>query len=270
MSLATMQHLQSRPLICSGALTLSAHGQAKVVLVLTILVGVVASSLFLSLGIITTGNQVDEHFTRRATEVAREIEGSWDDVETKALWLHTACRPRDITRPQFRELYEHMSHKGVNFQAISCAYNVTIDEREALEDEARDCFQENNPHVNYSDFTGLEPDPANPGGLTALSRSEHPFYFPVRFIEPIEGNEAAIDFDLYSSASRAQTIEAALTNWKPTLTPRLKLIQETDPSAYSVILMHPGIPVSTDPGRRPRELATLVIRIPDVLHSAVR
>jgi signal transduction histidine kinase/CheY-like chemotaxis protein len=249
----------------------SQRAWAKVVLVLTILVGVVASALFLSLGIITTGNQVDEHFTRRATEVAREIEGTWDDVETKALWLHTACRPRDITRPQFRELYEHMSHHGVDFQAISCAYNVsTFDQRETSEDEAREYFQENYPYVNYSGFTGLEPDPANPGGLTDLPRSKQPFYFPVRFIEPIQGNEAAIDFDLYSSASRAQTIEAALTNWKPTLTPRLKLVQETDPSAYSVILMHPGIPVSIDPGRRTRDLATLVIRIPDLLHSAVR
>jgi hypothetical protein len=89
----------------------------------------------------------------------------------------------------------------------------------------------------------------------------------VRFIEPVQGNEAAIDFDLYSSASRAETIEAALSNWNPTLMPRLKLVQETDPSAYSVILMHPGIPVSTDPGRRPRDLATLVIRIPDLLHT---
>jgi CHASE1-domain containing sensor protein len=70
---------------------------------------------------------------------------------------------------------------------------------------------------NNSGFTGLEPDPANPGDLTALTRSEQPFYFPVRFIEPIQGNEAAIDFDLYSLASRAETIEAALTNWRPTI-----------------------------------------------------
>jgi signal transduction histidine kinase/CheY-like chemotaxis protein len=250
----------------------SQHTSAKVFLVLTILVGVFASSLFLSLGIITTGNQVDEHFTRRATELVREIEGAWDDVETKALWLHDTCRPRDITRTQFREVYELISNNGMDFQAMSCAYNISTDEREALEDEAREYFQEKNySTVDYSGFTGLEPDPANPGGVTALPRSEQPFYFPVRFIEPIQGNEAAIDFDLYSSASRAETIEAALKNWNPTLTPRLKLVQETNPSAYSVILMHPGIPVSNDPDRKPRDLATLVIRIPDLLRtSAVR
>jgi signal transduction histidine kinase len=247
----------------------SQRAWAKMFLVLTIFVGVFASALFLSLGIITTGNQVNEHFTRRATELVREIEGAWDDVETKALWLHDTCRPRDITRTQFREVYELISDNGMDFQAMSCAYNISTDEREALEDEARKYFQEKNDStVDYRGFTGLEPDPANPGGVTALSRSEQPFYFPVRFIEPIQGNEAAIDFDLYSSASRAETIEAALTNWNPTLTPRLKLVQETDPSAYSVILMHPGIPVSTDPGRKPRDLATLVIRIPDLLHTS--
>jgi signal transduction histidine kinase/CheY-like chemotaxis protein len=247
----------------------SQRAWAKIFLMLSIFVGVFASALFLSLGIITEGNQVDEHFTRRATELVREIEGAWVDVETKALWLHDTCRPRDITRTQFREVYELISNNGMDFQAMSCAYNISTDERESLEDEAREYFQEkNDSSVNYRGFTGLEPDPANPGGVTALSRSEQPFYFPVRFIEPIQGNEAAIDFDLYSSASRAETIEAALTNWNPTLTPRLKLVQETDLSAYSVILMHPGIPVSTDPGRKPRDLATLVIRIPDLLHSA--
>jgi hypothetical protein len=53
-------------------------------------------------------------------------------------------------------------------------------------------------------------------------------------------------------------------------TPRLKLVKEADPSSNSVILMHPGIPVSTDPGRRSRDLATLVVRTPDLLHNAVR
>jgi signal transduction histidine kinase/ActR/RegA family two-component response regulator len=247
----------------------SQNVSAKVFLVLTILVGVFASSVFLSFGIITTGKEVDEHFIRRATELVKEIEGAWNDIETKALWLHDTCRPRDITRAQFREVFELISYNGMHFQAISCAYNITTDEREASEDEAREYFQEKNySNVDYSGFTGLEPDPANPGSFTALPRSEQPFYFPVRFIEPIQGNEAAIDFDLYSSASRAETIEAALTNWKPTLTPRLHLVQETDPSAYSVILMHPGIPVSTDSTRRPKDLATLVIRIPDLLRAS--
>jgi signal transduction histidine kinase/CheY-like chemotaxis protein len=246
----------------------SQRAWAKVILVMTLSVGVFASALFLSLGIITTRHQMDEHFTRRATELVKGIEGAWDDVDTKALWLHAACRPRDITRSQFRELYELINNNGMAFQAISCAYNITIDERKALEDKAREYFQENYPYIDYSGFRGLEPDPANPGGLTALPRSEQPFYFPVRLIEPIQGNEAAIDFDLYSSPSRRETIEAALTNWKPALTPRLKLVQETDPSAYSVIIMHPGIPVSTDPGRTPKDLATLVIRIPDLLHTS--
>jgi hypothetical protein len=74
----------------------------------------------------------------------REVEGAWDDVETKALWLHDTCRPRDISRTRFREVYELISNNRMDFQAISCSYNVTTDERGALEDESREYFKEKN------------------------------------------------------------------------------------------------------------------------------
>jgi hypothetical protein len=47
-------------------------------------------------------------------------------------------------------------------------------------------------------------------------------------------------------------------------------VQETDPNAYSVILMHPGVPLSTTPNLQPKDFSSMVVRIPDLLRDAVK
>ena len=57
-----------------------------------------------------------------------------------------------------------------------------------------------------------------------------------------------------------------MTKWLPSVTDRLKLVQETDPSAYSIILHHPGIRLSTHAATdTPDGIALMVIRIPALL-----
>ena len=133
-------------------------------------------------------------------------------------------------------------------------------------------YEEHYPEVlPYVGIRGLEPDPNEPGTSSMQVRSQQDFYYPVSYVEPVLPNAAAIDFDLYSSASRRATIEAALASYQPTLTRRLRLVQETDPSAYSVLLMHPGIPLEAEsPTTDARDLSLMVIRIPSLLERSVR
>lgn len=235
---------------------------------LIFLIGVALSAAFLTIGIMGARQDKDDEFMRRASELVKEIEASWKDYEVAGLWIHEACRHRDISRDDFRDLYEHLSYGGLEFQAAEFIPNVTREEREGMEAEIRAYLKENFPDVNYRGFVGFEPTAENPNELSIQNRSEQDFYFPVHFVEPVEGNEAAIDFDLYSSASRRRTIELALETWKPALTARLSLVQETDPNAFSVLLMHPGIPVSGDRNLKAGDLSLMVIRIPDLLERA--
>lgn len=103
------------------------------------------------------------------------------------------------------------------------------------------------------------------------------FYFTIDFMEPILGNEAAIDLDYYASGSRKRTVQACLDYGRPALTDRLRLVQETEEIAYGVVLMHPGINLTDatqdqwppDPNDAwPKDLASIVIRIPDLLQRA--
>mmetsp|Transcript_17206 Transcript_17206/g.28580 ORF Transcript_17206/g.28580 Transcript_17206/m.28580 type:complete len:947 (+) Transcript_17206:70-2910(+) len=235
--------------------------------ILICLVGLLASGAFLAVGIIGANHDIHEQFESLGRAVVQEFDHSWKDYETGGMWIHEACRDHDINRTKFRELYEHLKAGGLEFQAASFAPNVTAAERPAYEEEVRLWYNESYPDEDYQGFRGFElndsDDPKS--GASVQNRSQQDFYYPVHLIEPVESNQAAIHFDLYSSVSRRKTIHQALSTWKPGLTSRLRLVQETEPDAYSVLLMHPGIPLSSQPDLQARDIASMVIRVPALL-----
>jgi signal transduction histidine kinase len=87
-------------------------------------------------------------------------------------------------------------------------------------------------------------------------------------MEPVAGNEAAIGLDYYTSGIRQRTVLYCLKEGKPALTDRLHLVMETE-EAYGVVLMHPGIEVSAELIAWPKDLASIVIRIPDLIKRSV-
>jgi CHASE domain len=82
------------------------------------------------------------------------------------------------------------------------------------------------------------------------------------------GNEAAIGLDYHASGSRKETVLSCLNTGRPSLTDRLRLVQETENVAYGVVLMHPGYALSSSNDTWPRDLASIVVRIPDLLARA--
>lgn len=234
---------------------------------LIVFVGVCASVGFLVVGLRGAENDQKDRFARHSATVVDSIHSTFLKYETAGLFIHTACRHRDITRERFRELYKTLVSTGLEFQVVSFNPNTTQEERYEFEEESAEFYRENYPDIEYAGIQGLEP---NDGGseLSVQNRSEQPFYFPVHFLEPVEGNEGAIDFDLYSSSSRRDTIRKIMETWKPELTPRLTLVQESQEGSYGVILMHPGTQLSTRPDERPQDFVSVVVRIPDLIKAA--
>lgn len=151
---------------------------------------------------------------------------------------------------------------GADVQALEFVPNVTHDERPAMEDEARRYYTRRYPSFRYYGFRGFEPGSSGStinrfgplGEKSIQTRSEQPFYFPVLYLEPLSGNEVAVDFDMYSSAARRESIDLALRTWKLTATGRLLAIQDAQPGQFSVLLLRPGIPLLTHPDLKPRVL----------------
>jgi signal transduction histidine kinase len=228
---------------------------------LIIVIGASVAAAFLGIGLTAEQNDVQAQFDASATDLVNKIQTAWESYVTAASMMHNFCRDRNFTRAEFRGLYEYMISTGLNFQAAQFDPNITDAEREAAEAEARAYYAQYYPHVQYRGFTGFNSE----NSTHVEERDRAPFYFPIHYMEPIIGNEPAIDLDYYASGSRRRTVTFCMERGTPALTDRLRLVQETAESSYGVVLFHPGVNISSSNETWPRDLASIVIRIPDLL-----
>ena len=258
-----------------------------------VMVGVAVCCLFLKLGIHSETKSSTQYFHQAATDIAQKIELSWHDYEIFSLWAHESChkfpkkqqKPRQnqqtsdtnttttpeeegestfleeklhiCSREEFRNLYEHISSVGLNLYSLQYVTRVEHQYREMYETDSRQYLATHYPHIPYTGITARN-------GPELFNQTNQEVYYPVSRVEPIEGNEAAIDLDTYHSAKAL--IDQVLSSWKPTLSPGVKLIQDRDPDAYSVYLVHPGLQTSIH--KEAHSVTSTVIRIHDLLSWA--
>ena len=234
---------------------------------LILLLGLATSAAFLKVGLASVKQKEDDHFERSTTDLMSKLKSAWLDYEYAANFIHYSCRDRTFSRQDFRDLYEYLvgaPDLELNFQAAHFVPHVTHAERAALEQEAREFLQVHHPKVNYSGFFGFNQ------GQPEIPRRQHPFYYPIQYTEPIVGNEAAIGLDVFDAGVRQRDIMFAIENGLPSLTGRIELVQETTQGAYAVALIHPGVNLPSKRDVWPRDLANVVVRIPDLLQRSLR
>jgi signal transduction histidine kinase/CheY-like chemotaxis protein len=250
-----------------------------------VFIGVAASAAFLFLGISGAKNNIDKQSTQRAAKLTFAIESAAHDYELFGLWIHESCQKSfNVTgvpleedsaahlgfcsRDEFRRLHEYIVSAGVELQAIEYVPNITHNARATVEAEAKRYYEENYPHYDYQGFKRVVPD-AEPG-LRIKEELDLGFYLPLHYVEPVVSNEAAIDLSIYSNPARRKAIDNAIATWKPALSDRLKLVQETDPNAYGFGLIHPGVPNSVLTASAPNGFSQIIVRVPALLERAAR
>ncbi|KAG7354498.1 signal transduction histidine kinase [Nitzschia inconspicua] len=266
-----------------------------VTITLIITLGAATCAAFLAVGITAANKDQSEQFHRLASDLTNQIQQAWEDYVAAAAWIHGRCRDRNFSRADFLQTYEYLNNSGLDFQAAQFDPNITRDEREAAEAEARAFYARHHPQVNYTGFMGFE----TANSTVVEPRSQQDFYFPIHYMEPIKGNERAIDLDYHASGSRRRTVLYCMNEGKPALTDRLRLVQEKY-ETFGVVLMHPGFNLSEDMAKLraaeaeesqqgldggigveqlevaahiqpwPRDLASIVIRIPDLILRAAK
>ncbi|MEI6559525.1 MAG: CHASE domain-containing protein [Rhodospirillaceae bacterium] len=106
------------------------------------------------------------------------------------------------------------------------------------------------------------------GLIPANTRAE---YFPVTFVEPVEGNQVAVGFDLGSTPSRLNALALARDSGTTTVTERIRLVQD---SHYAVLIAVPVFQDGTSPdsvaSRRASHegFALGVVRLADLIDAA--
>ena len=233
------------------------------------LIGIVSAAFVLAFGLTSAYHDQRVSFDTTADDLISQFEKALDEYSVAGLWIHEACRKGDKSREDFRTLYQYLLSTGLEFQAVSFAMNVSHDERPVLEKSTREFLNSSTYNsVEYHGISGFELDPGT-GSLVLVPRSEQQYYQAIHYIEPLENkkNQAALDFDLRTSDLRWTAVVQAFETHRPAVTERLKLIQETQDGtetyAYSVILMHPGMPEIVS-----QDVAVIALRIPELLSRA--
>jgi signal transduction histidine kinase len=77
------------------------------------------------------------------------------------------------------------------------------------------------------------------GGDGSLVRAANrPYYVPVTYVEPLQGNESALGYDLHSNLTRAAAMAQAIDTGSITATGRVRLVQE-DRDQFSFLMFLP-------------------------------
>jgi len=279
------------------------NGRASVVAVACMIVflGLIAGTALAYLGFRAEKGGRVEDFQRGALITVSKIRDSFDEYVDTASLIHGRFRHRpqfdasafeadaeaytadymewsNRFRKDFRELYEYVAASGLKFKAMQFDPNITLQERPVAEAEADIYYMENYPEVNYQGFRGFNGD-----STSLLPRWwNQSFYFPIHYMEPIPGNEAAIDLDYYSSESRIRAVKALFDTKEPSLTDRLSLVKKAGSASrcisgdggfsgdqgpsFGVVLMHPGVKLSDDNETSwPRDFSSIVLCMPDLM-----
>ena len=202
-------------------------------------------------------------FNRRSDDLAFAVEKSIDgSLETTHAIASLYAASEVVSRDDFDRFVNRTLTSRPGIQALEWIPRVADSERAEYEASAR--------QDGLSGFGITERD-GEGRTVPASSRSE---YFPVYYVEPYEGNESALGFDLASNEARLDALNKARDTGKPTASAQITLVQETG-NQTGFLLFVPifgnELPISTIQQRRAslQGFALAVFRVGDLVDSAI-
>jgi signal transduction histidine kinase/FixJ family two-component response regulator len=180
--------------------------------------------------------------------------------------LHSVSAFQSLGNPPDRTAFSRFVSGAIQrlpeLQALSWIPRVPQAQRQAYEDAAR--------REGFAGFEFTRED--GQGGMAPdLPRAE---YYPVYFLEPLAGNQAAFGFNLASETERRRALELARDSGQPAASAPVRLAQEPA-DQLGVIVFSPiyhGADVSTTAERRQELIgfATAVFRIGNLVRSSFK
>ncbi|HLB74650.1 MAG TPA: CHASE domain-containing protein [Sedimentisphaerales bacterium] len=132
---------------------------------------------------------------------------------------------QEVTRAEFRGFVRHYLENHPEVQALEWAPRVRDGERGAYEAAAK--------NDGFGEFEITQRQSQGP--VRAARREE---YFPVYIVEPYNGNEAAMGFDLASSPARLEAMKLSCDTGQIAATVPITLAQETGDQC-GILLFYP-------------------------------
>jgi signal transduction histidine kinase len=163
---------------------------------------------------------------------------------------------QEVTREKFKIFVSGHLKEMPSIQALEWIPLVTEAHREEVERKAR--------KFGFKDFQITERE-AQGKIVRAGNRYE---YFPVYFIEPMKGNEAALGFDLASNPRRLEALDKARYSRKTVATAQIKLVQE-EGSQAGFLVFSPVFNLNKEIGNDLIGFALGVFRVGDLVSKSL-
>ncbi len=166
-----------------------------------------------------------------------------------------------VTREEFKQFVERTLQRVPGIQALSWNPRIRHAERASYEAAAR--------RDGLHDFTITESQ-----GDDLVPAADRPEYMFVHYIEPREGNEHALGYDVYSDPTRRAAIDEARDRAEAVATSAITLVQETGRQMGILVLVpfyeNGTVPPSVEERRlRLMGYTVGVFRIEDLLRTAL-
>ncbi|NBX21879.1 MAG: hypothetical protein EBR58_11090, partial [Betaproteobacteria bacterium] len=226
----------------------------------------VALSAGLTLGVTARAVWMDEQQTLARlrdsnTALAQRLDGDFRSAHQAVQILQSHLRhARRESAAQFSDVAAAIQASHPHVQALS--WNPLIPHEQRLQFEQR-------LRNEYGPQAALV-DRATDGTLIPSRKAD--FYVAVEHIAPLEKNRAALGLNIHANPARRAAIDQALRSGEPAITPRIQLVQETGKS-WGALYLSPVAPartqISTDPKPTPVGFAVAVLRMEDIVGSAV-
>jgi PAS domain S-box-containing protein len=207
--------------------------------------------------------RIETEFKLKAELIASQIREEWN-AHLDALYSEDGffAASAEIDRDKFRVFARYWLARHRSIQALEWIPRVQHAERSGYEEAAR--------RDGYPEFKIAER--AQQGQL--VERAPQPEYFPVYYVEPYEGNEIALGFDLSSDENRLSALNQASMTGKPVGTSRITLVQEKSGQYGFLVFMPIYDSKTSNPGQQKlrealRGFALGVFRIGDAMRVVV-
>jgi signal transduction histidine kinase/sensor domain CHASE-containing protein len=218
-------------------------------------------SLLISIWMYTSDDQkIILDFSHTVNDYASTIK---EDVAENIAILHSFRgfleAQNNVTRSEFKTYATAILSNYTIMKAVGWIPRIKDEERILIETQVQS--------EGFPDFQITQQHPL--GRLVRAADAAE--YYPIFYIEPMEGNSDALGFDLSSDATRNKGIVEARDSGESLTTGRVKLVQEKNTGTWAELFLVPlykGHPSTLDERREMfRGIISGVIRMQDIMTS---
>ena len=199
--------------------------------------------------------RAEAEFKRRATirhTLTREVMARYEEALHGLNTLFAI--DEEVTYAEFRHAVQRIESRMPGAQAYEWVPAVPRERRAEAEAELQRQHPERKVEFTENNAQGQQ-----------VRAGDRPLYYPIAYLEPVTGNEAALGYDLAAGPSR-NVLAQARESGRIALTRQLRLVQEQE-EKYGVVMILPTMRPPSAPGEAPAFLGFVqaVFRVHDLL-----